>query len=335
LVDPVRSLRQRLLISMALSVPVVVLAMVPAWQFDNWQWASLALAGPVVIDGGWPFHKAAWTNLRHHAATMDTLISMGTLAAFGWSMYALFLGTAGMTGMRHGFEFTLTRGDGASNIYLKAAAGVITFLLAGRYFEARSKRQAGAALRALLEMGAKDFAVLRARRRVAHSRRPTRARECLRRPTRREDRHRRHRHRRPLRRGRIDDHRRIRAGGCVGGRPGDRSDGQFRRAPPDSGHPIGSDTQLAQTAKMVADAQNGKAQVQRLADRISGIFVPVVLVLAVATLVFWLLIGAGVAAGFTAAVAVLISRLPLRPGVGHPDRADGRHRPRRPARHSH
>ncbi len=158
--DPVRTLRQRLLVSAVLTVPVVAMAMVPPLQFTNWQWLSLTLAAPVVVWGAWPFHKAAWTNLRHGTSTMDTLISLGTLAAFGWSLYALFWGTAGMPGMTHPFSFTVERTDGAGNIYLEAAAGVTTFILAGRYFEVRSKRQAGAALRALLELGAKDVAVL-------------------------------------------------------------------------------------------------------------------------------------------------------------------------------
>jgi len=316
--DPVRSLRQRLLISMALSVPVVALAMVPGWQFDNWQWASLALAGPVVVYGGWPFHKAAWTNLRHGAATMDTLISMGTLAAFGWSLYALFFGTAGMTGMRHAFDLTLTRGDGADNIYLEAAAGVVTFILAGRYFEARSKRQAGAALRVLLELGAKDVAVIRA---DVEQRIP------------------------------VD---RLAVGDVFVVRPGEKvaTDGIITdgRSAVDAsmvtgesvpvevsaGDPvigatvnaggrllvratrIGGDTQLAQMAKMVTDAQNGKAQVQRLADSISGIFVPVVIGLAVTTLGIWVLIGAGASAAFTAAVAVLIVACPCALGLATP-----------------
>lgn len=156
------ALRTRLIVSAILSVPVVILAMVPAWQFTNWQWLSLALAAPVVVWGGLPFHQAAWKNLRHGAATMDTLISVGTIAAFLWSLYALFFGTAGMPGMTHGFEFTLARSDGGSNLYLEVAAAVTVFVLVGRYFDKRSKRQAGAALRALLDLGAKDVAMLRA-----------------------------------------------------------------------------------------------------------------------------------------------------------------------------
>ncbi|WP_179280721.1 cation-translocating P-type ATPase, partial [Streptomyces sp. 2R] len=155
------ALRQRLIVSAVLSVPVVLLAMVPALQFDNWQWLSLTLAAPVVVWGGLPFHRATWTNLRHGAATMDTLVSMGTLAAFGWSLWALFLGDAGMPGMRHGFDLTVSRADASSTIYLEVAAGVITFILLGRYLEARAKRKSGAALRALMHLGAKDVTVLR------------------------------------------------------------------------------------------------------------------------------------------------------------------------------
>jgi len=159
--DPTRALRDRLAVSALLTVPVIALAMVPALQFTYWQWISLTLAAPVAVWGAWPFHRAAWRNLRHGATTMDTLVSMGVLAAFGWSVWALLLGTAGEPGMVHPFTFAITRGDAAGQIYLEVAAGVTTFLLAGRYFEARSKRQAGAALRALLELGAKDVAVLR------------------------------------------------------------------------------------------------------------------------------------------------------------------------------
>ncbi|MGB3376139.1 MAG: cation transporter, partial [Microbacterium sp.] len=160
--DPeLRSLRHRLIGSIVLSVPVILLAMIPALQFTYWQWLSLTLAAPVIVWAAWPFHRAAWVNLRHGAATMDTLISLGTSAAFIWSLYALFLGTAGMPGMTHGFSWTLERGDGAANIYLEVAAGVTMFVLAGRYFEKRAKRRAGAALRALMELGAKDVAVIR------------------------------------------------------------------------------------------------------------------------------------------------------------------------------
>ncbi|MFH9753657.1 heavy metal translocating P-type ATPase, partial [Streptomyces griseus] len=160
------SLRQRLVVSAVLAAPVVLLAMIPALQFDSWQWLSLTLAAPVVVWGGLPFHRAAWTNAKHGAATMDTLVSLGTLAAFGWSLWALFLGDAGMPGMRHGFDLTVSRADATSTIYLEVAAGVITFILLGRYLEARAKRKSGAALRALMHLGAKDVAVLRAGREV-------------------------------------------------------------------------------------------------------------------------------------------------------------------------
>ena len=159
--DSTASVRQRMLVSLVLTAPVMAMAMIPALQFTNWQWLSLTLASPVVVWGGLPFHRAAWENLRRRTATMDTLISMGTIAALGWSVYALFWGTAGIPGMRHPFEWAITRSDGTANIYLEAAAGVTTFVLAGRYFEARAKRRAGAALRALLELGAKDVAVRR------------------------------------------------------------------------------------------------------------------------------------------------------------------------------
>ncbi|MFJ2027845.1 heavy metal translocating P-type ATPase, partial [Streptomyces sp. NPDC087897] len=160
------ALRQRLAVSAVLAVPVVLLAMVPALQFDHWQWLSLTLAAPVVVWGGLPFHRAAWTNAKHGAATMDTLVSLGTLAAFGWSLWALFLGDAGMPGMRHGFDLTVSRADAASTIYLEVAAGVVTFILLGRWLEARAKRKSGAALRALMRLGAKDVAVLRGGREV-------------------------------------------------------------------------------------------------------------------------------------------------------------------------
>ncbi|WP_344688204.1 heavy metal translocating P-type ATPase [Blastococcus jejuensis] len=316
--DPVRPLRQRLLISAALTVPVIAMAMIPVLQFTYWQWLSLTLAAPVVVWGAYPFHRAAWTNLRHGTSTMDTLISMGTLAAFGWSLYALFLGTAGMPGMTHPFELTIAQTDGMANIYLEVAAGVTTAILAGRYFEARSKRQAGAALRALLELGAKDVSVLRDGR---EERIP------------------------------VD---RLSVGDLFVIRPGEKiaTDGVITEgssavdasmltgesvpvevAPGDDvvgatvnaggrlvarATRIGSDTQLAQMAKLVEDAQNGKAEVQRLADRVSGIFVPIVIALAVATLGFWIGTGAGVAAAFTATVAVLIIACPCALGLATP-----------------
>ncbi|WP_434442953.1 heavy metal translocating P-type ATPase [Lentzea sp. E54] len=316
--DPARTLRQRLITAVVLSVPVIALAMIPALQFTYWQWLSLALAGPVVTYAAWPFHKAAWTNLRHGAATMDTLISIGVGAAFLWSLYALFLGTAGVPGMTHGFSFTVERMAGTGNIYLEVAAGVTTFILAGRYFEARSKRRAGAALKALLELGAKDAAVLRDGGEV----------------------------RVPTDELRVGDRFVVRPGekiatdgvveegssavdaGLLTGesvpvevRPGDPVAGATVNA---GGRlvvratRIGADTQLAQMARLVEEAQNGKAEVQRLADRISAVFVPIVIALAVGTLGFWLGTGGGAGAAFTAAVAVLIIACPCALGLATP-----------------
>ncbi|UGT71062.1 heavy metal translocating P-type ATPase [Nocardia gipuzkoensis] len=316
--DPAAALRTRLLVSLVLSVPVIAMAMIPALQFTNWQWLSLTLAAPVVVWGALPFHRAAWTNLRHGAATMDTLISMGTLAALGWSLYALFWGTAGTPGMTHPFEFTISRMDGTGSIYLEAAAGVTTFLLAGRFFEARAKRRAGAALRALLELGAKEVSVLRngTERRI------------------------------PVEQLTVGDRFVVRPGekiatdGVVveGSSAVDASMLTGESVPVEVGPDdavvgatvnvggrlvvratrIGSDTQLAQMAKLVEDAQTGKAQAQRLADRISGFFVPIVIALSVATLGFWLGTGGSVAAAFTAAVAVLIIACPCALGLATP-----------------
>jgi Cu+-exporting ATPase len=316
--DPTASLRQRLLVSLVLAVPVVALAMVPAWQFTSWQWLSLTLAAPVVVWGALPFHRAAWANLRHGSSTMDTLISMGVLAAFGWSLYALFLGTAGTPGMRHPFELTIQRTDGAGNIYLEAAAGVTTFILAGRYFEARSKRQAGAALRALLELGSRDVAVLRGTTEL----------------------------RVPVEQLAVGDRFLVRPGekvatdGVVEGGTSavDASMLTGESVPVEVGvgdtvvgatvnaggrlvvraTRVGSDTQLAQMVRLVEDAQTGKAEAQRLADRISGVFVPVVIALAAATLGFWIGTGAGLTAAFTAAVAVLIIACPCALGLATP-----------------
>lgn len=316
--DALRSLRQRLLVSAALSVPVIAMAMVPALQFTFWQWLSLTLAAPVVIWGAWPFHRAAWVNLRHASSTMDTLVSVGTLAALGWSVYALFLGTAGETGMTHPFRLSIERSDGSGNIYLEAAAGVTTFLLAGRYFEARSKRRAGAALRALLKLGAKDVTVLRGGREQRIL-----VEQLV-----------------------VGDHFVVRPGEKIA-TDGVVTDGSSaidasmvtgeslpaEVAPGSSvvgatvnaggrlvveATRVGADTQLAQMARLVEDAQNGKAQAQRLADRISGVFVPVVIALAVATFGFWVGTGGGVSAAFTAAVAVLIIACPCALGLATP-----------------
>ncbi|NKX91532.1 heavy metal translocating P-type ATPase [Nocardia coubleae] len=316
--DPTASLRTRLLVSLVLTVPVIAMAMIPALQFTNWQWLSLTLAAPVVIWGALPFHQAAWTNLKHGTATMDTLVSMGTLAAFGWSLYALFWGTAGTPGMTHPFEFTIARMDGTGSIYLEAAAGVTTFILAGRYFEARSKRRAGAALKALLELGAKDVAVVRGGVET----------------------------RIPVEQLAVGDVFVVRPGekiatdGVVteGSSAVDASMLTGESVPVEVGVDdtvtgatvnvggrllvratrIGSDTQLAQMAQMVEDAQTGKAQAQRLADKISGIFVPIVIALAVATLGFWLGTGGSIAAAFTAGVAVLIIACPCALGLATP-----------------
>ncbi|MFZ4277574.1 heavy metal translocating P-type ATPase [Streptomyces arboris] len=312
------ALRQRVVVSAVLSVPVVLLAMVPAFQFDNWQWLSLTLAAPVVIWGGLPFHRATWTNLRHGAATMDTLVSMGTLAAFGWSLWALFLGDAGMPGMRHGFDLAVSRADASSTIYLEVAAGVITFILLGRYLEARAKRKSGAALRALMHLGAKDVAVLRggtevrvpADRLVVGDRFVVRPGEKI------------------ATDGRVVEGSsavdasiltgesvpvEVTAGDSVTGatiNAGGRLVVEAAR--------IGSDTQLARMARLVEDAQNGKAAAQRLADRISAVFVPVVIALSLGTLGFWLGSGAGLTAAFTAAVAVLIIACPCALGLATP-----------------
>ncbi|MBJ8340835.1 copper-translocating P-type ATPase [Antrihabitans sp. YC3-6] len=316
--DPTASLRQRLFVSLVLSAPVIAMAMVPALQFTNWQWMSLTLAAPVVVWGAWPFHKAAWTNLRHGTATMDTLVSIGTLAALGWSLYALLWGTAGIAGLTHPFELTISRTDGAGNIYLEAAAGVTTFILAGRYFEARSKRRAGAALRALLELGAKEVSVLRngVEERISVDQLAV-GDEFVVRPGEKiatdgvvtegssaidasmltgES--------VPVEVGSGDQV--VGATVNVGGRLVVRADR------------IGTDTQLAQMAKLVEDAQTGKAQAQRLADRISGIFVPIVITLSVATLGFWIGTGGPIAAAFTAAVAVLIIACPCALGLATP-----------------
>jgi P-type Cu+ transporter len=323
--DPeLASLRQRLTVSALLAAPVILMSMVPALQFDNWQWLSLTLAAPVVVWGGLPFHRAAFTNLRHGAATMDTLVSVGTRAAFGWSLWALFRGHAGMPGMRHAFVFTVSRTSGSSGssglstIYLEVAAGVVAFILLGRYLETRSKRRAGAALKALLTLGAKDVSVLRQGREV-----------------------------------------RIPVGGLAVGdrfvvRPGERfaTDGTVvegasavdasmltgESVPVDvtvgdgvtgatvnaggrlvvEATRIGADTRLARMARLVEDAQNGKAEVQRLADRISAVFVPVVILISVATFGAWLGLTDDTTAAFTAAVAVLIIACPCALGLATP-----------------
>ncbi|ATG54494.1 copper-translocating P-type ATPase [Brachybacterium ginsengisoli] len=312
------SLRQRLIGAAVLSVPVILLSMIPALQFTNWQWAVLALSAPVVVWAAWPFHRAAALNLRQGAATMDTLISVGVLAAFLWSLYALFLGSAGHPGMTHEFSLTIGRTDGSANIYLEVAAGVTLFLLLGRYLEKRSKRQAGAALRALLDMGAKDVAVLRG---GVETRIP------------------------------MGD---LAVGETFVVRPGEKiaTDGVItsgtsavdasmltgESVPVEVGEGdavtgatvnvggrllvratrVGGDTQLARMARMVEDAQSGKAEIQRLADRVSGIFVPIVIALAVIVLGAWIIAGFPLETAFTAAVAVLIIACPCALGLATP-----------------
>jgi P-type Cu+ transporter len=316
--DPTREPRLRLVVSLVLSIPIIAMAMVPALQFTYWQWLSLTLAAPVLVWGGLPFHKAAWANLKHATATMDTLISMGTIAAFTWSVYALFFGTAGESGMTHPFSLTVTRASGAEHIYFEVAAGVTTFILAGRYFEARSKRRAGVALRALLELGAKEVAILRGgtEQRI------------------------------PVEQLAVGDRFVVRPGERIatdgvieeGSSAVDQSMITGESLPVEVGPGsevvgatvnaggrvlvratrIGADTQLAQMARLVEEAQSGKAAVQRLADRISGVFVPIVIVLAAGTLGFWLGTGAGLGMALTAAVAVLIIACPCALGLATP-----------------
>jgi Cu+-exporting ATPase len=311
-----RSLRERLLVSAALSLPVLLLSMIEPLQFDDWQWLALTLASPVVVWGAWPFHRAAWANLRHRAATMDTLISLGVLAAFGWSLYALFLGDAGMTGMTMRLSLG---GGGGDDLYLETASAVTTFLLAGRYFEARAKRRAGAALKALLALGAKDVAVLGADGAE-----------------------------------RLVPIAQLGAGDLFVVRPGEKiaTDGEVveghsavdqslltgesipvEKGPGDAvagatvnaggrlvirATRVGEDTALAQIARLVTAAQAGKAPVQRLADRISAVFVPVVIVIALLTLAAQLLAGDASSAAFSAAVAVLVIACPCALGLATP-----------------
>jgi Cu+-exporting ATPase len=317
--DPVLAAqRTRLWVCVALAVPVIVLAMVPALQFTYWQWASLTLAAPVVVWGAAPIHRAAWTNLRHGAATMDTLVSVGTLAAFGWSLVALFLGTAGAPGLTHPFSLVVTPGSGASHIYLEVAAGVTTFVLAGRYAESRARRRSGAALEALLARAAKDASVLRGDREIRIP-----AAELV-----------------------VDDQiivrpgEKIAADGVVlsGTSAVDTSLVTGESVPAEIGEGdtvvggclnltgrlvvraerVGAQTHLAQIAALVEQAQAGKAKVQRLADRISGYFVPVVIVFAVGTFGMWLGTGADAATAFTAATAVLIVACPCALGLATP-----------------
>ena len=310
--------RRRLLIVWVLAAPVIVLGMVPALQFVGWQWLSLALAVPVVLWGGWQFHRTAFTGLRHGATTMDTLVSIGTLAALGWSLYALFFGGAGHLGMRHGFSLTVHPGEGADSIYLEAAAGVTAFLLTGRYLEGRSKRAAGAALRALAGMGAKDALLL----------------------------HDGVQHRVPVEQVRVADLFVVPSGEKIptdgevtdGSSAIDNSAMTGESVPVEVGPGaavtggavnaggrlivratrVGEDTSLAQLGRLVEQAQAGKAQVQRLADRVSAVFVPVVMGLAVLTFVGWWALDGSIESAFTAAVAVLVIACPCALGLATP-----------------
>jgi len=320
--DPVAELRRRLIITTVLTLPTLAMAMIPTIQFDNWQWLSLTLAAPVVVWGALPFHRAAWKNLRHATATMDTLISMGVLAAFLWSMYALFLGEAGMPGMRMTFSLFPEPGSGSNEIYLEIAAALTMFILLGRYFEAHAKRRSGAALKALLDLGAKDVAVLRDSANGLVELRM------------------------PIEQLVVGDRFVVRPGEKIATDgvvvegtsaidaalltgesvpvevgPGDPVTGATINA---GGRlvieatRVGSDTKLAQIAKLVVAAQSGKAAVQRLADRLSAVFVPIVIALSVATLAFWLGRTGDPVAAFTAAVAVLIIACPCALGLATP-----------------
>ncbi len=318
--EPTRSLRRRLIVSAVLAVPVIAMSMIPSLQFDGWQWLSLTLAAPVVTWGAWPFHQATWANLRHAAATMDTLISVGTLAAFGWSLYALFLGDAGDLSMRHGFSIRPERGTGSSQIYLEVAAGVTVFILTGRYLEARAKRRSGAAMKALLELGAKDVAVFRdgaevrvpVEQLVVGDRFVVRPGEKI------------------ATDGVVEEGTSAVDASLLTGEPvpvevgpGDSVSGATINAVGRlvvRATRVGADTALAQIGRMVEEAQTGKAPVQRLADRVSAIFVPVVIALSLATLGFWLAAATtdNATTAFTAAVAVLIIACPCALGLATP-----------------
>jgi len=316
--DRADALLRRLLISLALTVPVVLMSMIPALQFTYWQWLALTLAAPVAVWGAWPFHRAAAVNARHGAATMDTLISLGVIAAFGWSLYALFFGGAGEAGMHMTMTFFGTPHGGSSEIYLEVAAAVTVFILLGKYIEARASRESGAALRALLELGAKDATVLRGsvEQRVAVSALV------------------------------VGDHVVVRPGEKIasdgliieGNSAVDASMLTGESVPVEVGPDdrvagatlnvggrllveitrVGRDTELARLGRLVEEAQTGKADIQRLADRVSAIFVPVVLGLAVVAFVGWMIAGGPIELAFTAAVTTLVIACPCALGLATP-----------------
>ncbi|WP_293239846.1 heavy metal translocating P-type ATPase [Mycolicibacterium sp.] len=316
--DETAALKMRLLVSLILATPVVVLSMVPPLQFTNWQWLALTLASPVVVWGALPFHRAAWANARHGAATMDTLISLGVGSAYLWSLWALFFGHAGMPGMRMTFSLLSDSAAGGDHVYLEVASAVTVFILAGRYFEARAKTRSGSALRALLDMGAKEVAVLRGSTETLIPTSQLALGDVF-----------------VVRPGEkiatdgvvTDGASAVDASMLTGEpvpvevRPGDHVTGATVNV---GGrlvvrvNRIGADTQLAQMARLVEDAQNGKASVQRLADRVSAVFVPIVITLSVATLATWLATGHSATAAFTAAVAVLIIACPCALGLATP-----------------
>jgi Cu+-exporting ATPase len=316
--DEITALWHRLVISAVLTVPIVVLAMVPSLQFTGWQWLSAAMATPVVLWGGFEFHRAAWLSVRHRTATMDTLISVGSLAAWAWSVVALFFLGAGDIGMRMNFSL-LPRNAATANVYFDVANTIVTLILVGRYLEARARRSSGAALETLLKLGAKHAALLDGNSRERRV---------------------------PIDQLVVGDRFVVRPGekiatdgNVVSGQsavdrslltgeslpievgPGDEVAGATVNV---GGHlvvkatKVGADTALAQIARLVSDAQSGKAPIQRLADRISAVFVPIVIGLALATLVGWLVAGAGAAQAFTAAVAVLIIACPCALGLATP-----------------
>jgi len=317
--DELDDLRRRLVVAAVLTVPVLLIAMIPVLQFDYWQWLSLQLATPIVLWAGWPFHRMAWRSAKHGATNMDTLISVGTLAALTWSAVALFFGDAGVPDMRMDFQLIPEQGGGSAEVYFEIAAVVTTFLLAGRYYETKGKRSTGAALRSLLELGAKEVSVLdeRGEERLIPASELAVGEIFVVRPGEKlaadgevTEGH-----------SAVDESLLTGESVPVDVGPGDAVTGATVNA---GGRlsvratRVGSDTALAQIGRMVAAAQTGKAEIQRLADRISGVFVPVVIVIAAATLGFWLGSSVSTEFAFTAAVAVLIVACPCALGLATP-----------------